>query len=143
MCLNLKVPGRPHPDEPFKRAYRLRTLSDSSFEQVGEGDAVERLVRLAAIMGGALCEELAMWDRSLVDGKPVDRRVWGSTSDGSFMILQELERLGAGRWAWARRIEALGKRSSTTRWDLRHLPKLMDDVMAAASSFAARRVGED
>lgn len=140
MCLWIHVPGRSYAGEAFQRDYRLRTLNDSSFEQITCGqDSVEPLVRLAAIMSGALCEELAVWNRSLIDQKPVDWRMWGSTLTGSFVILDEIDHLGAGRWAWARRVEALGKKANRRRWDLGQFPQLLDDVLAAARCFVERR----
>jgi hypothetical protein len=134
------VPGRSYADETFQRDYRLRALNDSSFDQINPGpDSVEPLVRLAAIMSGALGEELAIWNRSLLDQKPVDRRMWGSTLTGSFVILDEIARLGAGRHAWALRVAALGKKASRRPWNLGLFPKLLDDVLAAIHCFVERR----
>jgi CheY-like chemotaxis protein len=144
MCLWIHVPGRSYAGETFQRDYRLRALNDSSFDQINSGqDSVEPLVRLAAIMSGALCEELAIWNRSLLDQKPVDRRMWGSKLLGSFVILDEIDRLGAGRRAWNRRVEALGKKAYKRRWDLGQFPQLLDDILAAIHCFVERRVRDN
>jgi DNA-binding NarL/FixJ family response regulator len=140
MCIWIHVPGRSHSGEPIQRDYRLRALNDSSFDEITkEQHSIEPLVRLAAIMSGALVEELAIWNRSLLDKTPVDRRMWGSTLSGSFNIRDEIVALGAGERAWTLRVEALGKRASTRAWDIGLFPQLLDAVEASIHRFVENR----
>lgn len=140
MCLWIQVSGQRLSGDTRQRIYKLRTLNDGGFDEINRGQlSVAPLVRLAAIMSGALVEELAIWNRSLLDKTPVDRRMWGSTLSGSFNIRDEIAELGAGERAWTLRVEALGKRASTRAWDISLFPQILDAVEASIHRFVENR----